>query len=114
MRRSMLLIVTRAWALNARLLPEGRFGILAALDQPHLGLEGRTNFSAVWVGEKLATLMSIRPASRPAFSTSISRIFETPLGYTTHAGAAADSSPVRSCKLRAATNVRSARVRTNA
>ena len=37
-------------------------------------------FIATAVAEKLATLMSFKPASRPAWMTSISRISGTPLG----------------------------------
>ena len=41
---------------------------------------GMTNFSAVWVGEKLTIFISFRPDLRPAARTSFSVICFWPLG----------------------------------
>jgi hypothetical protein len=41
---------------------------------------GTTNFNAVWVGLKLATLISVSPALKPLDRTSDSVIAVCPLG----------------------------------
>jgi hypothetical protein len=43
-----------------------------------------TNFSAVWVAEKLTTLTSTRPAAWPARITASSEISGRPFGRITH------------------------------
>jgi len=43
-----------------------------------------TNFSAVWVAEKLTTLTSTRPAALPAAITARSEISRRPFGLTIH------------------------------